>query len=70
MENPNITQVIHCPSCDEEVHPADFNGETEQCLDCHATIPFDECGCQLCYDNWDSMAADAYDRAKAARWDD
>jgi hypothetical protein len=65
VKNPNITEVLVCPSCNDEVHPADYNGEADECSECHyQNASYGECGCEACFEKVLGDADAMMDRMK------
>jgi hypothetical protein len=53
-----IPEYVQCRHCNEHVHPADYNGDSDECQECHdnAGYALDECGCERCVDKQVSRA--------------
>lgn len=49
---------VHCKACETSVPPDEYNGDTDECQECHdnAGYALDECGCTRCFDNAVSQA--------------
>jgi hypothetical protein len=48
---------IKCQHCGETVDPAEYNGDTEECNECHdAGSAMDDCRCERCFDKAVSAA--------------